>query len=116
MIVLLKRLCLVILLASPTALAAQAPASALPEDHHTMTRTIPFAEMEAFLKSVDGKGPISVSVEGTSAGGHPLYLLHASRSVAATWRILFYAQQHGDEISGKDALLYLVRDIARKPD
>ena len=32
-----------------------------------------------------------------------------------TWRVLFYAQQHGDEVSGKDALLYLVRDIAREP-
>ncbi|HVN30939.1 MAG TPA: M14 family zinc carboxypeptidase [Thermoanaerobaculaceae bacterium] len=116
MIVLLKRLCLVFLLASPMALAAQPPVPVFPEDHHAMTRTIPFAEMEAFLKSVDGKGPISVSVEGTSAGGHPLYLVHASRSVMPAWRVFFYAQQHGDEVSGKDALLYLVREIARKPE
>jgi hypothetical protein len=116
MTVLLKRLCLAFLLASPTALMAQPPAPDFPEDHHAIKRTISFAEMEAFLKSVDGKGPIGVSVEGTSAGGRSLYLVHASRSVMPAWRILFYAQQHGDEISGKDALLYLVREIARNPE
>jgi hypothetical protein len=114
--VLLKRLGLACLLALPTALWAQAPAPALPEDHRTLTRTISFAEMEVFLKSVDGKGPIGVSVEGTSAGGRSLYLVHASRSVMPAWRVFFYAQQHGDEVSGKDALLYLVREIVRNPE
>jgi hypothetical protein len=114
--VLLKHLCLASLLAFPTVVCAQAPAPAFPEDHRTLARTISLAEMEAFLKSVDGKGPISVSVEGQSAGGRPLYLVHASRSVLPAWRVLFYAQQHGDEVSGKDALLYLVREIARKPE
>jgi hypothetical protein len=112
----LKRFFFVFLVAVPAVLRAQAPAPPFPEDHHAMTRTISFGEMEAFLKSVDGKGPISVSVEGTSAGGRPLYLVHASRSVMPAWRVFFYAQQHGDEISGKDALLYLVREIARKPE
>jgi hypothetical protein len=112
----LKRFFFVFLVAVPAVLRAQAPAPPFPEDHHAMTRTISFVEMEAFLKSVDGKGPISVSVEGKSAGGRPLYLVHACRSVMPAWRVFFYAQQHGDEISGKDALLYLVRDIARKPE
>ena len=112
----LKRLCLASLLALPTVLWAQAPVSAFPEDHRTLAKTISLSEMEAFLKSVDGKGPISVTVEGTSAGCRPLYLVHTSRSVMATWRVFFYAQQHGDEVSGKDALLYLLRDIARRPD
>src|SRR5512136_198622 len=116
MTVLLKRLCLACFLALPTVLWAQAPASTFPEDHRKLAKTISFAEMEAFLKSVDGKGPISVSVEGTSVGGHPLYLVHATRGATATWRVLFYAQQHGDEVSGKDALLYLVREIARNPE
>ncbi len=112
---LLKRLCLASLLVFPTALWAQASAPAFPDDHRQLTKTISFAEMEAFLKSADGTGPIRVSVEGTSAGGHPLYLVHAVRGTPA-WRVFFYAQQHGDEVSGKDALLYLVRDIARKPE
>jgi hypothetical protein len=94
----------------------QAPGSPFPEDHRRLTTTISLPEMQAFLESVNGKGPITVSVEGTSAGGRPLYLVHASRSAVATWRIFFYAQQHGNEVSGKDALLYLIRDIAVRPE
>ena len=112
---LLTRLCFASLLVLPTSLSAQPAAPAFPEDHRQLTQTISYPEMEAFLRSVDGKGPIRVSVEGTSAGGRSLYLVHASRGAGA-WRVFFYAQQHGDEVSGKDALLYLVRDIARNPE
>ncbi len=115
MTALLQSLCLAFLLVLPTAPWAQVPAAAFPEDHRKLAKTISYAEMEAFLESVDGKGPISVSVEGTSFEGRALYLVHASHSVTAKWRILFYAQQHGDEVSGKDALLYLVREIANTP-
>ena len=86
-----------------------------PDDHRTLATTITFADMAAFLGSVDGKGPVNVSVEGTSVTGRSLYLVHLGRGDRPTWRILFYAQQHGNEISGKDALLYLIRDIARDP-
>jgi hypothetical protein len=71
--------------------------------------------MEAFLSGVNGKGPISVSAEATTSRGRSVYLVHASRGGTPSFRVLFYAQQHGDEVSGKDALLYLVRDIARDP-
>jgi hypothetical protein len=87
----------------------------LPEDHRTLAKSTSYAGLEAFLAGVDGKGPVSVSVEGRSAGGRNLYLVHASHGGSPAFRILFYAQQHGDEVSGKDALLYLVRDIARDP-
>ncbi len=87
----------------------------MPADHRALTRTISYAEMESFLKSVDGTGPVRVSVEATTARGRSLYLVHLRRGDHPTWKILFYAQQHGDEISGKDALLYLIRDIARDP-
>ena len=99
----------------PLAARAQAPA-AFPDDHRTLTKTISYDEMEAFLKSVDGKGPITVSVEGTTTKGRSVYLVHATRGGQPAFRILFYAQQHGDEVSGKDALLYLIRDIAAKPE
>ncbi len=115
MTALLKHLCLAFLMVLPTARWAPTPAAAFPEDHRQLAKTISFADMEAFLQSVDGQGPVSVSVEGASVEGRALYLVHASHSVTANWRILFYAQQHGDEVSGKDALLYLVREIVNKP-
>jgi hypothetical protein len=91
---------------------------ALPADHRSLEKTISYAQMEAFLQSVDGKGPVHVSVEGKTAQGRGVYLVHLSTAPpgsAPAWRVLFYAQQHGDEISGKDALLFLIRDIARDP-
>jgi hypothetical protein len=112
----LKRLLPAIFAVVPAVLWAQAPTAWFPENHRKLTTTISFAEMEAFLKSVDGKGPVSVTVEGTSAGGRSLYLVHASRSLIAPWRIFFYAQQHGDEVASKDALLFLIRNIATKPE
>ena len=54
-------------------------------------------------------------MEATTSGGRSVYLVHATRGGTPSFRVLFYAQQHGDEVSGKDALLYMVRDIARDP-
>jgi len=90
----------------------------LPEDHRTLAKSTSYAQMESFLRSVDGKGPVTVSVEGRTAQGRAVYLVHVSTAAPGaepSWKVLFYAQQHGDELSGKDALLYLVRDIARRP-
>jgi len=98
------------LLLSPALAFAQ-----LPEDRHTLSRTVSYAEMEAFLRSVSGKGPITTSVEATTSKGRSVYLVHATGGGTPSFRVLYYAQQHGDEVSGKDALLYLVRDIARDP-
>ena len=91
---------------------------AFPADHRALARTISYAQMETFLESVDGKGPVHVSVEGRTAQGRALYLVHlttAPPGASPAWKVLFYAQQHGDEVSGKDALLYLVREIAARP-
>jgi hypothetical protein len=90
----------------------------LPDDHRKLEKTVSYAQMETFLQSVDGKGPVRVSVEGKTARGRSVYLAHLSAVPPGTepaWKVLFYAQQHGDEISGKDALLFLIRDIARDP-
>jgi hypothetical protein len=107
-----------LLLLAASAVAA-GPLSAapgdLPEDHRTLAKSSSYEQAAAFLKSVDGKGPVSVSVEAKTAQGRNVFLVHARGSANPTFRILFYAQQHGDEVSGKDALLYLVRDVARDP-
>ena len=96
--------------------AARAAAPPFPADHRQLAKAVSYAEMEAFLASVDGQGPVRVSVEGTTAQGRSVFLVHASGSGAPAFRILFYAQQHGDEPAGKIALLYMIRDIAAKPE
>lgn len=110
------RLTLLSLMAISTFASAQSVDTAFPRDHRTLTTTIPYAAMEAFLGSVNGKGPITVSTEATTAQGRSVFLVHATRGGSPSFRILLYAQQHGDEVSGKDALLYLLRDIATKPE
>jgi hypothetical protein len=95
---------------------AVAASGALPADHRTLTRSASFAEMEAFLEGLPAGGAVTVTVEGKTAAGRPLYLVHLQRSPLPTWRVLLYAQQHGDEVSGKDALLYLIRDAVRSPE
>jgi hypothetical protein len=110
-------LCRAALLAA-AALAARPALAAdgtLPADHRRLQRTISFAEMESFLRSLDGTPGVTVSVAGASTAGRPLYAVHLTGVGDRPWRILLYAQQHGDEVAGKDALLYLVRDIARDP-
>jgi hypothetical protein len=112
---LLGRVALVVLAVSVPAAAGVAPPPPFPEDHRQLTRTITFAEMESFLRSVDGTGPVHVTIEGTSTAGRALYVVHLSHGGDPRWRVLFYAQQHGDEVAGKNALLFMVRDIARDP-
>ena len=108
-------LCLAGLALGPLA-AAQPATTEFPADHHTITRTISYDEMARFLASVNGRGPLTVTVEGTTVKGRSLYLVHATRGGSPAFRILFYAQQHGDEPAGKVALLYMIRDIAAKPE
>lgn len=105
-------------LAAAPAPAQVAPATAwMPEDWRQLARPIAFEEMQTFLAAVDGKGGVTVSIAGESTRGRPVYLVHVGRAGAApaARRVLFYAQQHGDEVAGKDALLYLIRDLARDP-
>ena len=93
-----------------------ARAGSLPVDARSIAHTISYDEMQAFLASVNGKGPITVTNEATTAGGRTVFLVHAARGPRPTFRAFFYAQQHGDEVSGKDALLLLIQEIARAPE
>jgi hypothetical protein len=98
------------------AAAGRAAAAPLPEDHRALARTVSYSEMAALLAEVNGKGPVSVTEEAKTSEGRSVFLVRATHGGSARFRILFYAQQHGDEPSGKDALLFMVRDIARRPE
>lgn len=91
-----------------------APAGAVPADPATLAATIGYPEMEAFLKGIARPGFITVSEEGRSHEGRAIYLVRLARP-GARFKVLFYAQQHGDEVSGKDALLCMAQAIAGNP-
>jgi hypothetical protein len=105
-----------LLIAAIAVRSASLFAAVMPSEHRALTRTISYAEMKTFLESVDGKGPVHVSIEGSTTKGRSVYLVRLARTANPARKIVFYAQQHGDEISGKDALLYLIRDIAQHPE
>jgi hypothetical protein len=92
----------------------QAP---FPADHRTMRRPVTYAEMVTFLEAVARPGFITVTEEGCSTQGRKVYLVRLNRGGAkATFKVLYYAQQHGNEVAGKDAQLTLIRDIAEHPE
>lgn len=108
------RLAGALLLAASLAGAAEAP---FPADPRAMRRTVSYAELSAYLQSVARPGFITVTEEGTSTEGRNLYLVRLCRGGGkARFRAFFYAQQHGDEVAGKDAQLTLIRDLAEYPE
>jgi hypothetical protein len=108
------RLAGALLLAASLAGAAEAP---FPADPRAMRRTVSYTELSAYLQSVTRPGFITVTEEGTSTEGRKLYLVRLCRGgEKARFRAFFYAQQHGDEVAGKDAQLTLIRDLAEHPE
>lgn len=75
-----------------------------------------YEQMVSFLEKVDKKEHIAVTSEGSSLEGRFLYLVHAwSNSSQPRIPLFFFGQQHGNEPAGKDALLYLLQDVAEDP-
>lgn len=98
------------------ACAAPPLESPIPKNHLEMRKTISYDQMAIFLKAVEKPGFITVTEEGRSTQGRSVFLVHLNSGVTkARFKVFFYAQQHGNEVSGKDALLTLVRDIAKHP-
>lgn len=93
--------------------AVEAP---FPTDPRAMVRTVSYGEMARFLEGVARPGFITVTEAGRSTQGRILYLVRLNRGGAkARFKVLYYAQQHGDEVAGKDAILTLIRDLAEIP-
>ena len=104
---------LALLLALPLG-AVDAP---WPRDPRALRQTIRYADMEAFLRAVARPGFITVTEEATTVQGRKVFLVRLNRGGArARFRVLWYAQQHGNEVAGKDAQLTLIRDLAEHPE
>jgi hypothetical protein len=104
-------------LALPFLLLSQNSPSSFPDNHRDLKQPINYSTMAAFLNSLKDKPFIEVTAAAQSIQNRSLYLVHLNRKKGEKnqWRVFFYAQQHGNETSGKDALLYLIRYISEKP-
>jgi len=88
-----------------------------PENHNTIEVPISYSQMVDFLESVERCNFIDVSIEGQSIENRSLYLIHLYRGKKRSdWKLFFFAQQHGNEPAGKDALIYLIKYISEKPE
>jgi hypothetical protein len=75
---------------------------------------VSYQEMSVFLNKIKNK-QIEVIDAGTSFEGRQLFLVHIEPAGKGPFtRIFFFGQQHGNEPAGKDALIYLVKEIAEK--
>ena len=89
----------------------------LPENHRDLTRPANYEQIKQLLQSASEKEFIEMETIGRSVEGRDLFLVKLDhRSSNDPWRVFFYAQQHGNEPAGKDALLYLVKYISENPD
>lgn len=87
-----------------------------PSEPKALPRTVPFEAMERFLKASVRPGFLTLTEEGRSHQGRPIYSVRLARGPRPTFRVLFYAQQHGDELAGKDAQLYLIQRFLDHPE
>ncbi len=98
-------------------LGALPGSAAVPADPLQLKGTIHYAEMEALLKAAARPGLITVTEEARTHEGRKVYLVRLNRGGAkARFRALLYAQQHGNELAGKDAQLCLIQAIAARPE
>lgn len=82
-----------------------------------IARPVLYEEMEPWLRAMDEESElVSVTVEGESVAGRSIHLVRLSHGVSANpWKVLAIGAQHGNEHSGKDALLYMIHEIVRDP-
>lgn len=91
-------------------------AAQIPVDYKQIQKPVNYQAMSDYLQEVNEYDWIDVQNVGKSVEGRSLYLVHiAHKHQRSNWKLFFYAQQHGNEPAGKDALVYLIKKIADDP-
>lgn len=88
-----------------------------PQEARDMERPILFEEMEPWLLALDEEHDfITVTSEGQSVEGRAIYLVKLSHgTLDDPWRVYAIGVQHANEHSGKDAILFMINEIAKDP-
>jgi murein tripeptide amidase MpaA len=114
----MKRLLFFFLLACFSSASAQDFQTPLQENNYT--RPTSYDELTSFVQQLDANsGLLTVEIAGKSIQGRNIYAMKFSSSAFGTdpskIRVLIFAQQHGNEPSGKEGALLLARELIR-PD
>ncbi|TFG99975.1 MAG: hypothetical protein E4H13_08365, partial [Calditrichales bacterium] len=91
-------------------------ADPLPENHRDLTQPASYEQMKDLLQTAAKRDFIDLETIGETIEGRDIFVVKLDHgSSDDPWRVFFYAQQHGNEPAGKDALLYLVKYISENP-
>lgn len=87
-----------------------------PDGHKNQQNCRDYEETQQVLEKLSSSPFINVSVAGKSVEGRNLYLVRLNRNPSiSTWKFFLFAQQHGNEPAGKEALLTLMEYIHANP-
>lgn len=111
----MKNIIIILLLAFEISFAQQTPL-----EKSNYTKLTSYEELSEFISEADNSGElINVEVIGTSIEGRNLYAVKFSKSDfgrdESKIKVLIFAQQHGNEQSGKEAALLLINEL-QKPE
>lgn len=87
-----------------------------PLENSGFTRITTYEELTGYFKTLDeGSDILSLEIIGTSVQNRPVYALHFSKKGVGKDRsklkVLLFAQQHGNEQSGKEGMLLLAKKL-----
>ena len=87
-----------------------------PVERHGFKSLTSYDSLKAFLESLSGCPDVKVSILASSRSGRSVFLVHCGQGDASSkgsrLRVLLFAQQHGDEPAGKEALTMLLAKCA----
>ncbi|MFC2088045.1 M14 family zinc carboxypeptidase [Calditrichota bacterium] len=95
---------------------AQTTPLLFPENHLDLKNPIRYEVLKQFGEQAQQVNFIDFTIEGKTIQDRSLFLFHIYRGTQPSkWKVFFFAQQHGNEPAGKDALIYLIHQIIKKP-
>lgn len=100
----------------PALLWGQTPKSPLEKMNYE--RPVNYTELSEYMKALEGASPLlKVETIGQTVEGRNLYALKFSSSTfgkdKSKLKVLIFAQQHGNEQSGKDGVLLLIGELLK---
>ena len=113
----LRVVCVMLLLfSSSIVLNAQDRRVLAPVERNGFTALTSYDSLRAFLGSLAGSSSLHISTIATTRSGRSVFLVHytspGATSNDSTLRVLLFAQQHGNEPSGKEAMTILLARCA----
>ncbi len=92
------------------------PAVQFPNRHGSQNKLVTYEQMTTTLQSVATRDHITLKSMGQSVEGRNLWLLNIKSEAPDPVKVFLYAQQHGNEPAGKEALIWLAKYLAEAPN